>query len=197
MINGSPSTPWGMPESAGLPQGVEGAALIKAGSSTELRENLPVRAQRVPGGYQPSLPSELEFVIEGLVFADGSYEGDVASKYRAFVCGRKLEFKRLIPALDAALLEADPDPVNGPAKLRLRVRALSPDIDESDLAALAQAFPNLDRNALRGSTEVAVHGARKTLLDELEKFEHRRPADDFLTWLSATKTRYAAWLSRL
>jgi hypothetical protein len=186
-------------EMSGMPQNQEGQPLIKAGGTYELKEHVPVRPEQVPGGYQPTVPPGLTFTIETLVFADGTYEGNAvrAAKYRSFVCGHRSELKRLIPILQAVMLEADANTEKGAANLHQRILAQSMALDESDFADLAQQFPAADQNELRRSANVGVEGTRKKLLDEIARFEQGRASQDFRVWLKEATARYSAWLGRL
>jgi hypothetical protein len=184
----------------GMPQGADGKPLIGAGGFGELFEPLVTKAQPAPGGYIPSSPPAQQFAIATVVFEDGTYEGEAgaAAMYRGFVIGRKIELKRVVPVLEKALT-TDPNAVDAPAKLRLAIESLSIDVAESDLAALVQAFPTLNKRSIRSWAEIAVHGVRKDLLDALQEFENMKAPEpvDFRSWLVVAKDRYANWLSRL
>jgi len=184
---------------SGMPQNQEGQTLIKAGGTYELKESVPVRPEKVPGGYQPTVPSGLTFTIETLVFADGTYEGNalMAVRYRSYVCGNRSELKRLIPILEAMKLEADANTQQGAASLHERILAQSMALDESDFADLVQQFPAADQNELRRTANIGVEGTRKKLLDEIARFEQGLASQDFRVWLKEATARYSAWLGRL
>ena len=187
------------PQRSGMPQNQEGQPLIKAGGTYEFKEMVPVRAEKVPGGYQPIVPSGLTFTIETLVFADGTYEGNalIAARHRSYVCGHRSELKRLIPILEAVLLEADANTQKVAANLHERILAESMALDESDFADLAQQFPAADQNELRRTASAGVDLTRKKLLDEIARFEQGRASQDFRVWLKEATARYSAWLGRL
>jgi hypothetical protein len=179
----------------GMPQGKDGEPLIKAGDAIELKQPLITLAQPQSEGFAPASPSSQQIVIASAVFEDGSYEGEVepAATYRAMEAGRKMELKRIVPVLESAL--------NIPASLedlRMRITTLSYDVDEAEVATLAEAFPQIGRPRLKASTEVTIHVVRKDLLEELKRLQLSEvSAGDFQTWLLRTKDRYSNWLSRL
>jgi hypothetical protein len=81
---------------------------------------------------------------------------------------------------------------------RTQLGNLSYDFDESDMAALAKAFPEIDRNKLQSPVEVAIHLLRKEVFDRLDVFQPGLgPSGDFRVYLQTMKDRYADWLLRL
>jgi hypothetical protein len=63
---------------------------------------------------------------------------------------------------------------------------------------LAKAFPGIERERVKSATEAATHGIKRDLLDRLQSFQDgATSANDFHSWLSATRDRYANWLSRV
>ena len=190
----------GKTEMSGLPFGRDGEPLIKAREFGQLVQPLATRAQPTPAGYTPSLPPAQEIVITSLVFEDGSYEGEVgpAARYRAFVMGDRIELSRVVPVLESLLAATDTGSASS-EELRSQIESLSCDVDEADVAALAKAFPSIERKSVRSATEAATHGVKRQLLDRLEAFQEDTAisAPNFRSWLSATRDRYANWLSRV
>jgi hypothetical protein len=182
-------------------QGREGEPLITGEGYWTFDEPLATRAQQTPGGYSPSLSSDQQIVIASLVFEDGTYEGEAgpAARYRAFVVGRKIELKRVVPLLASALSASDIDSAVTAVKLRAQLTSLSYDIDEAQFAGLTAAFPSLNKQRLRGSVEIAIHTMRKDLMDELQPFQNGQVSgpNDFRSWLIAARVRCSNWLSRL
>lgn len=180
-----------------LPHGDYGEPLIKARESSYLNESLALNAEATAGGYEPSSPPGQQIVIESLVFEDGTYEGELkpAASFLGFVIGRRIELRRILPLLDNALSNSDP---TSASTLRAQLSSLSYEPDETEVASLIAAFPALDKGELRGAVEVAIHGVRKELLDQLEHLEKPRSnADDFKAWLVHTRKLYSNWLSHL
>lgn len=188
----------GTMQTSGLPQGKEGAPLIQAGGSATLRLPAATRAEATPAGFAPSSPPNQEIVIAAVIFDDGTYEGnaDDAASFRGFTVGRKVEFKRLIPILESALAATEKDVAVSPAKLRVEIETLSYDVDSAELGELTQSFPTLSPQRMKGSVDVAVHGVRRDLLEELQVVQ-KNPNADFRRWLATTRDRYVNWLARL
>lgn len=180
---------------SGMPQGAEGEALIKSGDYFALKQPMSTAPQPTPGGYAPeSLPAQ-QIVIVSLMFEDGTYEGEAkpAATYRGFALGRKTELERVVPVLENALAESV-----SPADLRTRLSTLSVEVEESDLANLVAAFPDIKRERLQSPLEVSMHGIRRELLDELKQFDQsQRSPGDFQLWLIGTRDRYSKWLARV
>jgi hypothetical protein len=175
-----------------MPQGDDGAALIGAGGSSELKEMLSTRAQATPDGFTPEALHNQQIVIGALIFEDGSYEGEAeaAATYRAFAIGNRTELKRIVPLLESAPVSAE--------ALRSQLATLGYEFNEAETAALAKAFPATDRARLQSQVEVAMHYVRKDLLDGLERFQNESgPAGDFRICLQGMRDRYSSWLARL
>ena len=180
---------------SGMPQGKNGEPLIKARDNYELNQFLPVRAQSAPEGYTPSSAPSQQIVIASLVYEDGTYEGEAepAATYLGFAAGRKTELKRIVPVLESALVTSA-----SLEEVRLQLVNLSYDADDADVASLAKVFPGFDRLRLKSPIETAIHGVRKDLLDQLDRFQKGEDSTgSFLEWLTRTRDRYSSWLSRL
>lgn len=178
-----------------MPQGKDGEPLIKARDSSELKQPLITLAQSGFEGFAPASPGNQQIVIASAVFEDGSYEGEVepAATYRSMEAGRMMELKRLVPVLEDALSSAV-----SVEDLRIRITELSYDVDEAELATLAEAFPQIAKPKIKGPTEVTIHILRRDLLNELLRLQQSEvSAIGFQAWLQRTKDRYSNWLSRL
>lgn len=179
----------------GMPQGKEGQALIKAGAVFELKQHLATRAQATAAGFAPESSNAQQIVITTLVFEDGSYEGDAqaAASFRGFAAGRKIEVARVLPVLEKTLA------TDGSVEsLQAALNALSYDSNPAELAAQVKAFPGIKREALQSSIDVSIHGVRRDLLAELERFEQSGiRKENFKSWLTRTRDRYSQWLARI
>ena len=182
----------------GMPQGHYGEPLIKARESAELNEPLAINAETMAGGYAPSPPPAQQIVVESMVFEDGSYEGEPkpAATFLGFVVGRRIELRRILPLLDNALSASDA--VSASDTLRSQLSSLSYEPDEVEFASLAAAFPTLEKRELRISVDVAIHGVRRDLLEQLERLQKSKStARDSRAWLIRTRQLYSNWLSHL
>lgn len=179
---------------SGMPQGEEGKPLVEAGSFKELNEMMLTRAETTAAGYSPAAPRGQQIVIATLVFEDGSYEGDPepAATYRGHTIGNRAELKRIVGLLEDALTSS-----SSIEKVRTQLSKLSYDFDQSDMAVLASAFPEIDRNKLQTHIDVAIHLLRKEVFDNLDRFQPGPGSGDFRVYLQTMKDRYAGWLLRL
>ena len=178
-----------------MPQGDDGEPLVKAGSLKELNEMLVTHAEKTAAGYSPESPRAQQIVIATLVFEDGSYEGEAepAATYRGHAIGNKTELKRIVAMLEEALGGS-----TSIENLRTKLSNLSYDFDESDMAALAKAFPEIDRTKLQSPVDMAIHWLRKDVFDQLDRFQPGPGSSgDFRVDLQTMKDRYADWLQRL
>ena len=160
-----------------------------------MNEMLVTHAEKTAAGYSPESPRAQQIVIATLVFEDGSYEGEAepAATYRGFAIGNKTELKRIVALLKDAL-EGSTSIEN----IRTKLHNLSYDFDESDLVALAKAFPEIERNKLQSYIDVAIHLLRKEVSDRLDIFQPGPgPAGDLGAYLRTMKDRYSGWLLRL
>ena len=180
---------------SGMVQGHDGEPLVKPASLKELNEMLVTRAETTAAGYSPASPRGQQIVIATLVFEDGSYEGEAepAATFRGHAIGSKVELKRVVALLEEAL-EGSTSIEN----LRTKLSNLSYHFDESDMAGLAKAFPEIDRNKLQTSVEASIHWLRRDVFDHLDRFQPGPDSSgDFSAYLRTMKDRYAKWLLRL
>lgn len=181
-----------------MPQGVDGGARIEAGGFFELPFPLAGVTRKAAGSDEMSIPPDQHFVISSVVFADDTYEGDPseAAEFLAFALGRRIELKRILPVLEAALNGAND--TEAPNRLRSSLQALSFETETSDFAALLATFPAIDPKSLSSAAQSAIHGLRKRLLDDLQTWQDDKRAEsaDFHAWLTAAYERYSAWYAR-
>ncbi|MDX6613950.1 MAG: hypothetical protein QOD75_3136 [Blastocatellia bacterium] len=183
-----------------MPQGVEGQTKIEAGGFAEIPFPLAEESRKTPGGYEMTNPPNQRLLISTVVFEDESYEGDAqwAGEYLAFALGHRIELKRILPVLQAAVNANDTGTPATPDQLRNALRGLSFETTPGDFAKLFASFPQLEQKRLESAAQSSFHGVRKRLLDELQAFQESKqngPAD-FKAWVLSTKERYAAWLER-
>ena len=177
---------------SGMPQGERGAALIEAGETFE--KVLPNALQNVkmPDGTVPSVQPNQTIVITMVVFADGSYEGDIlaAANYRGFLSGRKTALKQIINFLQ---------PSAQPENLAKQMSNLQIVADETEFAALTKEFSALaekEKSSLRMAIEIGANGAKRDFLRELEEAQNLKP-EEFRVWLAEIKESYQKWLAEL
>ena len=152
-------------------------------------------------------PTAIEsVVISSAVFDDYTYEGDVvpAVRTRASDEGGRLQLPRIIALLRAARAARGPVTLETLKKFRERLTALDDNPPAQTLAAILKAYPELkpaDRRWAEGAMSASMHESKRTLTDDLGKFEAdfgRSPAEgDFRAWLKSNQERFEQWLARL
>ncbi|HEY0431379.1 MAG TPA: hypothetical protein VGC61_06160 [Pyrinomonadaceae bacterium] len=180
----------------GFRLGDYGEPLIKAGESFKLSIALAMNAETTAGGYEPSAARGQQITIESLIFEDGSYEGEIkpARQFLAFGVGEKIELKRILPLLEAALSDA----AASPDSLRSQINSLSFEMDEAEVARLAAAFPSWEKKKLRMTVDASVHNVRKDLLDDLGQLQKPDTnAAVFNAWLVRKQKAYSSWLTHV
>ncbi|MCA1638495.1 MAG: hypothetical protein LC768_09215, partial [Acidobacteria bacterium] len=153
---------------SGMPQGTQGAALIEAGETFEKLIPNSLQNVKMPDGAVPTVQPNQTIVITMVVFADGSYEGEMfaAAGFRGFLVGRKTALKQIINILQ---------PNTKPENLARQMSNLQITLDEADFAALLKEFSALsekEKANLRVPVEVAVSGVKKDFLRQLEEAQN-------------------------
>lgn len=188
------------------PRGIDGQPLIATGKEYWLTVAAPNRAQQIPGGYEPTSPSDQQIQIHAAVFDDGTYEGDAetAAAVRGYQAGEKMELPRLIPLLANALNSADADLTKGLRNLESQVSSVGSDAEPQMVQSLASKFPQASGSvsrAIKETMEFTATTIKSNLLKEIHTLQNEESksltADLYRTWLTKTKERYEKWLSRL
>lgn len=177
---------------SGMPQSERGAVLIEAGETFEKVIPNPVQNVKMPDGSVPAVQPNQTIVITMVVFADGSYEGDVitAASFRGFSAGRKSVLNQIINLLQ---------PTVQPENLAKQILNLQIVVDEPNFTALLKEFPALsekEKERLRVSVEVAANGVKRDFLREFEKAQNLKP-EEYRVWLTETKESFQKWLTKL
>jgi hypothetical protein len=152
-------------------------------------------------------PTAIEsVVVASAVFDDYTYEGDVvaAVRTRASDEGARLQLPRIIALLRGAREERGPVTIETLKRFGERLAALDDDPPAPALAAILKAYPELkpaDREWAEGAMTVSMHESKRSLTDDLRKFEadFGRPTagGDFRSWLKSNQERFEQWLARL
>jgi hypothetical protein len=89
-------------------------------------------------------------------------------------------------------------------RLKEKLSAVDDDAPAPSVDAIMKGYSELkpaDRELVEGTFGVSMHEARRTLLDDLQRFESdfkRDPAaNDFGAWLKSRRERFEQWLARL
>ena len=188
------------------PRGIDGQPLIPTGKEYWLTVAVPNRAQSTPGGYVPTLPSDLQIEIKAAVFDDGTYEGDAetAVVVRGYLAGEKMELPRLIPLLESALKSSSVNLTEALSSLESQVSSVGSDADPDVVLTLTAEFPQANpsvRGTIKETMEFTATTIKSNLLKEIRMLQNEGPqrlnADLYRTWLTKTRERYEKWLSRL
>jgi hypothetical protein len=181
----------------------EGKMLIEPGATFDKRVGV-TKGVATQTDFTPQTFESV--VVASVVFDDYTYEGDVhtAARKRAMDEGERAQ----LPRLTALLAEADAARATLPTaeavrRLREKLSALD-DTAPARVDAIMKSYAELkpgDRELVEAALSVAMHGARRQLLDDLARFEEgtaRTPAEgDFGAWLRAKRERLEQWLARL
>lgn len=172
---------------SGMPQGLQGEALIKAGAIYKRQFPNSLQNVKTTDGQPPPTQPNQTIVISAVVFEDGSYEGDAsrAAQFRAFTLGRKLQLKQMS---DFSLENLDKQTTN-----------LKFTMDENAFADLLKEFPVLpekEKTNLRMSVEIAANGVKREFLQALEKVKNQ-PPDELRAWLATANESHRKWFARL
>lgn len=182
----------------------EGKTLMEPGGSAEKSFGV-VTGEHADARFTP-VPVE-SLVIDSVLFEDYTFEGEPgpAALKRAHLEGDRAQLPRLLALLREA--HAAPDAVRA---LRAKLLALDDAAPQAVVDTVVRSYPGLDSFDLggadpgrwKGAVEVAMHWARRELLDDLDRFEDeshslKPPAGGFKGWLKQKQARYEAWLARL
>jgi hypothetical protein len=181
----------------------EGRTLMEPGGTAE-KPFVARTGQTSDADFTPAAVESI--VVVGVVFEDYTYEGEVeqAALKRAFAEGERAQLPRLMALVREA--QAAPDVESAAALRRLResLSALSSDAPRWAVDAVEGNYPGLEFTGpgrWKSAVEISMHGVRREMLDDLERFEKKfqaSPAENsFKRWLKETQTRFEGWLSRL
>ncbi|MCA1618167.1 MAG: hypothetical protein LC795_02390 [Acidobacteria bacterium] len=187
----------------------EGKMLIEPGGSAE-KVFGATTGEPSASGFLPAAVESL--VIDTVVFEDYTFEGEPerAAMKRALIEGERAQLQRLL----ALIRQAHNAPAAGaPAAARAfrgRLLALGDPVPQAAVAAILKDYPGLhtyetaatsDPSRWGSVVEISMHGVRRDLLNDLERFEKvsqsSPQAGGFKGWLKQWQARYEAWLSRL
>jgi hypothetical protein len=196
----------GRARNSSLRRGKQGQHLIEAGATEEIFLHGAELARKTSEGYSPdSLPNQ-EIHINTVVFADGSYEGEVetAAQVRGFEFGNQIQIARLIPLLQEALNSTGSETFESLKRLKTLADSLSTDIGQAAVDELSKEFPALNQEGkpnLKIAIEVSLAGIKTDFLKDIGDFEKASAqsisANALRAWLSANKEKYEKWLSRI
>ena len=85
----------------GMPNQREGGILIAPGGTHEEKVRVALDANTASTGEVPVAVNNVTIQISSVLFADGTYEGDIhqAARYRAMMLGERTQLKRILEIL--------------------------------------------------------------------------------------------------
>jgi hypothetical protein len=185
-------------------EGKDGGPLIPAGGVGEITCRATTRASATPAGFKPvTLPNQT-IEISMALFEDGSFEGDPNSAviFIAALKGSRIQLGKIVTLLQELLKDSQSDSSTVLKSLLAQLEMPNNDADQVDVQDLIKEFPAFAKKPgeLRDLVEVEMRLTRKDLQDEVRRFQSQNSVVDsnsLRTWLTTTRQRYEAWLSRL
>ena len=182
----------------GMPNKPEGGVLIEPGATNEQELRFPLDAKTTSTGEAPAALPDLTVMVTSVVFADGTYEGDLyqAARYRAIVLGERTQLKRILEILrpDTAVTSLD--------ILNAQVSDLTWYVYERTFEAFVKGMGGFNekmKEDLHEGVELASSSIQRAFVAEFgEKRTSMgdKPAE-FQAWLKTAAERYQKWLSAL
>ena len=184
----------GRPRTSQLWQGEFDRPIMEAGATAQ--RIIPTAiAQKIAGAYTPGTASNNTIVIRTAVFDDLTFDGDEqpACNYEAYVVGRRLWVKRMLPFIDAELANA----ALSPQEFKTKFLALTYTLDDSEKtekSAVSSKCENPD-----SFINISTQNLKIDLTRELDRIINTRPSPpvNFRAWLEWRRDTYKAWLTRL
>jgi len=187
------------------PQGIEGRSLIEPGATYEFRAAGGGRDKDALTDFDSVPPAPTAININGVVFDDGSYEGDpkAAADYLSIQAGCWWQLKKV-----TALLAAANAPGADLTALKVRVLGLGDVPTRKEIGEIPAKYvfpdPEVQFDAV-GDFKFGARRVREMLLADIAAFEKGHPAqdktgaksDDVQAWLTKVTARYSGWFSRM
>jgi hypothetical protein len=184
----------GRPGTSQLWQGEFDRPIIEAGATAQ--RIIPVaKAQKTAGAYTPGTASNNTVLIRTAVFDDLTFDGEEQSacQYEAFVVGRRLWVKRVLPLIDTELANEALSPQAFKEKFLALTYTLE-DSEKTEKSAVSSTCGNPD-----SLVNVSTQNLKIDLTRDLDRIINTRPSPpiNFRAWLEARRDNYKAWLARL
>jgi hypothetical protein len=183
---------------SGMPNRPGGGILISPGGSHEEKVRISLDATSASTGEVPAALTNLTVIITSVIFADGSYEGDVyqAARYRAFMLGERTQLKRILEVLRTDTAATSLDILNG------QVSDLTWYVDEPAFEAFVKGIGKVDEKIKEDLHDAVLVASTDLQQNFVAEFGEKRnsigdkPAE-FQAWLKTAAERYQKWLSAL
>lgn len=186
----------GRPGPSSFRQGDDGAALIPSNQVREEYINAFV-PEKERGSFTPAPTQANVLIVSGVVFTDGTFEGDVgrACMYESFVYGRTMWLREALKIIDEAL--TDPDDTKAAQELIKGVQAIRYISSNTDRRLQSAVSPRCPSPTWTAPSTFA--GLNNSFINEVGSVVTTRakPLITLKVWLEATRKRYRQWLQNL
>ena len=178
----------------GMPQQFDGTPLINPGNQYEKVFPYALKSTTQSTGEVPPPIEGLQLNVLAVIFADGTYEGDMieAARFRGYKIGEKIQLSRILEALHSKAA-ANWD------TLAPKVDELTYRISNSDIELLLKEFPGLpvgETENLRSAAEVSASRIEKDFVGTFGTGKRIDPAI-FSAAVNAAIAKCQKWLDSL
>ena len=184
----------GRPRSSSLWQSAFDQPIMKVAATAE--KSLPaVVAQKTATAYVPGTATNNTIVIRTAIFDDLTFDGDeqAACQSEAFVVGRRLWVKRVLPLIESELA----NPALSPAEFKEKFLSLTYKLEDGEKTGSSTVSPKCGNPD--SFVDISTQTLKLELLRELDRIVNTRPSPpvNFRAWLESRRENYKAWLTRL
>jgi hypothetical protein len=183
---------------SGMPNQREGGILIAPGGTHEEKVRIALDAPATSTGEVPAAVDNVTIQITSVIFADGTYEGDIfqAGRYRAMMLGERTQLKRILEILRSDAAATSLDILYG------QVSDLTWYVDEPAFEGFVKGIGGLNEKMTEDLHESVLLASNDIQRNFVAEFGEKRnsmgdkPAE-FQAWLKTAAERYQKWLSAL
>jgi hypothetical protein len=183
---------------SGMPHQREGGVLIAPGGTYEEKVRIALDATTTSTGDVPAAVSNLTVQLTSVIFADGTYEGDIyqAARYRATMLGERTQLNRILEILRTDPAAPSLDILYG------QVSDLTWYVDEPAFEGFVKEIGGMNEKIKDDLQEIVLTASNDIQKNFVAEFGEKRnsigdkPAE-FQAWLKTAAERYQKWLSAL
>jgi hypothetical protein len=183
---------------SGMPNQREGGILIAPGGTHEEKVRIALDAATTSTGEAPAAVNNVTIQITSVIFADGTYEGDIhhAARYRAMMLGERTQLKRILEILRTDTAATPLDILYG------QVSDLTWYVDEPAFEGLVKEIGGMNEKMTEDLHEMVLIASNDIQRNFVAEFGEKRssmgdkPAE-FQAWLKTAAERYQKWLGAL
>ena len=188
----------GRPRLSGMPNQREGGILIAPGGTYEEKVRIALDAPTTSTGEVPTAVNNVTIQITSVVFADGTYEGDIhqAARYRATMLGERTQLKRILELLRTDTADTALDILYG------QVSDLTWYVDEPAFEGLVKEIGGMNEKMSEDLHDIVLLASNDIQKNFVAEFGEKRSSmgdkrAEFQAWLKTAAERYQKWLSAL